>query len=137
MDNAITAMTGHQPNPSSVVKIEAVARALGAEVRVASAFSYRELIKALEELEKVKGPRVLVSQGECRLITKRKFRKKGITLPKFEIVDQKEFEKSKLLEDFACPAFEKTKKGYRINPDLCWGCGVCAQLCPKGIKAKK
>lgn len=137
MDNAVTAMTGQQPNPSSVVKIEEVARAFGAEVKVASAFNQKQLIKALKELKKIKGPRVLVSRGECRLITKRKFRKKGIPLPKFEIIDQKEFKKSKLMEEFSCPAMEKTKKGYRINPDFCWGCAVCAQICPKGIKAKR
>lgn len=135
MDNGVTAMTGHQPNPGSVVKIEDVARALGAEVKVASSFSQKQLIEALRELKEVRGPRVLVSRGECRLLTKRKMRKKGIPLPKFEIVNQKEFEKCKLMEEFSCPAMEKTDSGYRINPDLCWGCAVCAQICPEGIKA--
>jgi len=134
MDNGITAMTGHQPNPGAVVKIEDVARALGAEVRVVSAFSQKQLIEALEELKDVKGPRVLVSRGECRLLTRRKMRKKGVPLPKFEITDQKEFVRSKLMEEFACPAFQKSDGKYYIDPDICWGCGVCAQICPKGIK---
>ena len=153
LDNRITAMTGHQPNPGSgvtgmgekveAVKIEDIIRAFGAEVKTANAFNPKELINVLKELKKIKGPRVLVCKGECRLLTKRKFRKKGVSLPKFEIVDKEEFKKSKLMEEFACPAMEKTSgstgspliESYRINPDLCWGCGVCAQLCPRGIKA--
>ena len=147
LDNKITAMTGHQPHPGSgitgmgekvePIKIEDVVKAFGAEVRVVNAFNQKELIAALNELRKIKSPRVLVSKGECRLLTKRKFRKKGVPLPKFEIVDQKAFEKSRLLEEFACPAMERTKKGYRINPDLCWGCGVCVQICPQGIKLRQ
>jgi indolepyruvate ferredoxin oxidoreductase alpha subunit len=64
-------------------------------------------------------------------------RKKGVTLPTFEIIDQEEFEKSGLIREFACPAMAKAKKGCRINPELCWGCGVCAQICPQGIKATR
>ena len=145
MDNRVTAMTGHQPNPGSgftgvgekvePVKIEEIARAFGAEVRVVGAFNQKQLLKTLKELKEIRGPRVLISQGECRLLTKRRIQKEGRSLPKFEIVDQKEFEKSRLMEEFACPAMEKTEEGFRINPDLCWGCGVCAQICPEGIKA--
>lgn len=143
MDNSITAMTGHQPNPGSgftgmgdkvnPVKIEEVAKALGAEVKVANSFNQKELIQALRELKKIKGPRVLVSRGECRLLTKRK----GIPLPKFQIVDQEQFKKSEeLLEEFACPGIVKIKKNeetiYRIDPDMCRGCSVCMQIAPKG-----
>ncbi len=134
MDNGITAMTGHQPNPGSVAKIEEIAEALGAEVRIANAFSQKELLAALEELKDIKGPRVLISRGECRLLTKRKMRKKGLPLPKFEIINQKEFAESKLMEEFACPAMEKTREDYQINPDLCWGCAVCSQICPVGVR---
>ncbi len=134
MDNGITAMTGHQPNPGSVAKIEEIAKALGAEVRIANAFSQKELLAALEELKDIKGPRVLISRGECRLLTKRKMRKKGLPLPKFEIINQKEFAKSELMDEFACPAMEKTREDYQINPDLCWGCAICSQICQKGIK---
>ena len=136
MDNGITAMTGHQPNPgsNSEIKIEKIASALGAEVRVASAFSQKSLTAALEELKEIKGPRVLVSRGECRLLTKRKMRKKGQSFSTFEITDSDEFKKSKLMDDFACPAFQKVDGRYRIDPEMCWGCTVCSQICPKGIR---
>ncbi len=143
MDNGITAMTGHQPNPgsNSEIKIEGIAKALGAEVRVANAFSQKSLIAALKELKELKGPRVLVSRRECRLLTRRKMRQKGQALPHrqagfqtFKVVDSLEFGKSKLMDEFACPAFQKANGNYRIDPDMCWGCTVCSQICPKGIK---
>ena len=139
MDNEITAMTGHQPNPgsNSVIKIEEIAQALGAEVRVASAFSQKSLLTALEELKKIKGPRVLVSRGECRLLTKRKMRQKGQALQTFKVVDSGEFEKSRLMDEFACPAFQKSNSEFKIDPDLCWGCAVCSQICPTGIRSRQ
>lgn len=144
MDNGITAMTGHQPHPGTgvtgmgekveKVKIDEVVKAFGAEVRVANAFSHKSLVAALEELKEIKGPRVLVSRGECRLLTKRKLRKKGLTFSTFKVVDSAAFQQSGLMNEFTCPAFGKTDDKYYIDEDLCWGCVVCSQICPKGIR---
>jgi len=36
----------------------------------------------------------------------------------------------------SCPAIERQEKSVRINPALCIGCGMCAQVCPfKAIKS--
>jgi indolepyruvate ferredoxin oxidoreductase alpha subunit len=147
LDNGITAMTGHQPHPGSgftgmdkkiePVKIEEVAKALGAEVRVASAFNQKELLRVLKELKKIEGPRVLVSKGECRLLTVRRMRRKNIPVPKFQIKEEKFKNYDQLVKNFSCPAIVKIrKKGkvtYKIDPSLCWGCGVCRQIFPKGV----
>jgi len=143
MDNEITAMTGHQPNPGAVVKIEEIVRALGSNVKVANAFNQKQIIAALEGLKEIKGPRVLVSRGECRLLTRRKLRQKGKALPAgqagqaglqtFKVVGSEEFENFGLMDEFACPAFQKSNGNYLIDPGLCWGCGVCSQICPTGI----
>jgi len=148
LDNAITAMTGHQPHPGSgftgmgekvePVKIEDVVKALGAEVRVSSAFSQKQLIQALQELKNIKGPKVLVSRGECRLLTRRQFRAKGLTLPVYEIDQEKCTKCGICTNDFACPAIVKAtvepggEQVYSINQDICLGCAVCMQICPKG-----
>ena len=146
MDNSVTAMTGHQPHPGTGItatgdavkplKIEEIAKALGAEVRVANAFNQKELVATLNELKGMKGLRVMISRGECRLVTKRKFREKGIPFVIYEI-DQEKCKKCGICTDkFACPAiFEiRKRKGeqpkYWIDPDLCWGCTVCSQVCP-------
>lgn len=148
LDNGITAMTGHQPHPGSgftgmgdevePVKIEEIVKALGAEVRVANAFNQKQLVQALEELRNVKGPKVLISRGECRLLTRRKFRAKGIPIPMFQIDQEKCTKCGLCTNDFACPAIIKApmesgeESIYSINLDICLGCGVCAQICPEG-----
>jgi indolepyruvate ferredoxin oxidoreductase alpha subunit len=148
LDNAITAMTGHQPHPGSgftgmgekvePVKIEDVVKALGAEVKVSNAFSQKQLIQALQGLKSIKGPKVLVSRGGCRLLTRRQFRAKGLTLPVFEIDQGKCTKCGICTNDFACPAIVKAtvepggEPVYSINPDMCLGCAVCMQICPEG-----
>jgi len=147
LDNAITAMTGHQPHPGSgftgtgervePVKIEDVVKAFGAEVRVSSSFSQKQLIQALQELKAIKGPKVLISRGECRLLTRRKFRAKGIAMPIFQISQEECTKCGICTNDFACPAIIKTMEHgeepiYSINPDICTGCAVCMQICPEG-----
>lgn len=148
LDNSITAMTGHQPHPGSgftgmgekvePVKIEDVTKALGAEVRVSSAFSQKQLTQTLQELKNIKGPKVLISRGECRLLTRRQFHAKGLTLPVFEIDQEKCIKCGICTDDFACPAIVKATAGpggepaYSINPDICLGCAVCMQVCPEG-----
>jgi len=144
MDNRITAMTGHQPHPGAgftgmgdkvePLDIAKIAEAMGAKVRVANSFSQKDLTEKISELKKEKGLRVLISKGECRLLTKRKLKEK--TFPIFEI-DQDKCKKCGICTDhFACPAISEIRKKpgekptYYINPDLCWGCSVCMQICP-------
>ncbi len=152
LDNHVTAMTGHQPhpgsgftatsNPTKAIDIAEVAKALGAEVRVVNSFNQKQLKQALQELKEVKGPRVLVSRGECRLFWKRSMAKKGLSWPVFEI-DQNKCQKCGVCTDkFSCPAIIKDTSGalpvFKIDPNLCWGCSVCAQVCPYGaIRVKK
>ncbi len=147
MDNAITAMTGHQPHPGSgftgmgekvkPVKIEDVIKGFGAKVRVVGAFNQRKLIEALEELREIEGPRVLVARGECRLLTRRRLKSKGIPIVKYVIdADQWKVHEDleEIAEQFACPAFmQGEESGYYIDLDLCWGCGVCKQIFPVGV----
>lgn len=148
MDNSYTAMTGHQPNPGTGItgmgektkqlRIEDVAKALGAEVRIANSFSQKQLVDTMKELKKKKGPRVLISRGECRLITKRNLEKTNTSFTKFSI-DKELCRKCGICTDhFACPAIREIRKKahekpvYYIDPELCWGCSVCMQICPYG-----
>jgi indolepyruvate ferredoxin oxidoreductase alpha subunit len=152
LDNAITAMTGHQPHPGTgitgmgetvtPIKVEEVIQGMGVAVEVASAFTQKDLLEKIKKLKKVKTAKVLVSRGECRLLTRRNYRRKGIKFIKFQI-DQDKCKKCSVCTDkFACPAIKEVrkKKGevpiYTIDLDLCWGCSVCAQVCPyHAIKA--
>jgi len=141
LDNRITAMTGHQPNPgvgitgmgekTKVIAIEDIAKAMGVEnVKVVDPFAVKLMINTIKEFLKKDNVSVIVAKRECQLLAVRKKRKKGIKIPKFEI-DQTKCKKAGIcLHELACPAIYFEKGIYRINKNICTGCGVCAQICP-------
>lgn len=150
LDNRITAMTGHQPNPgmgktgmgepTKKIVIADIAKACGADVVASTnAFNIKQTENKVKSLIKKPGVKVLISKGECRLLFMRNARKKGIKLPVFEIDSKKCTECSECLLQLSCPAIHRDEGGKcYIDADFCWGCGVCAQLCSKGaIKARK
>ncbi|MFC1728308.1 indolepyruvate ferredoxin oxidoreductase subunit alpha [Nanoarchaeota archaeon] len=150
LDNRWTAMTGHQPNPAmgltgmgdqtKEIKIEEVVKGLGVEnVDLSNSFNLKDTKGKAKELFKKNGASVLVSKGECRLQFMRRARSKGVKVPVFEI-DKKKCTKCGIcLYDYGCPAIQRDKKGdYFIDPDLCWGCSACMQVCPvNAISIKK
>ena len=136
LNNDTTAMTGHQPIPATCrtpvcdalddIKIENVVKALGiTNVKTANAFNQKELLQTIKELTDKNELGVLISQGECRLLTKRKLRKQGKKFLTYQINPDKKEQAIKDLNGFACPAIIEGK----INSDLCWG---CLQLCEPG-----
>ena len=149
MDNAITAMTGHQPHPGSGVlasgkeknpiKIEDVVKAFGIKnVKVVNAYDQKGLQAVVKEFAAKDELSVIVSRGMCRLLMKRKVRRSGGKFATFEIDESKCKLCRTCLERFACPAIEIEGNKIQINKDLCWGCGVCAQICPAGaIKPRR
>jgi len=141
LDNHTTAMTGHQPNPgikakilpqsTKPVKIEDIAKAMGADyVKVVNAFAVRQITKALEEAKNVNGVSVIITRGACALVSAREKRKKGIPKIPFEIDYNKCTKCRVCIDEFGCPAIVWTDKPW-IDPILCDGCGVCAQICPE------
>jgi len=145
LNNDTTAMTGHQPIPAGCrtpvcdaiddIKIEKVVKSLGiTNIKTANTYNQKELQKTIQELTEKKELGVLISQGECRLLTKRKLRKEGKKFLTYQINPDKKEEVKESLKDFACPAIIDGE----INSDLCWGCTICLQLCPPGaITIKK
>lgn len=145
LDNGTTAMTGHQPHPGTgitgmqeptkAISLEEIARAcVGiANVKVVNVFNVSEFIDAVKKFYVQEGVSVIIARGKCRLLFVRELARKEVKLPKAEIFDENEVKKClKELEEFGCPAIRKAKKLY-IDKNLCWGCGVCSQIC-KGIK---
>jgi indolepyruvate ferredoxin oxidoreductase alpha subunit len=149
MDNRITAMTGHQPNPSTgitgmgevsgEIKIEDIVKGMGVEnVRVVDPFNVNFMIKTVKELLQKDKVSVIVAKRECQLLVMRKRRREGIKTVKFE-VDQKLCKMCETcLSELACPAIKKEKGKMVIDKDMCTGCAVCVQICPnKAIKPVK
>jgi len=141
LDNRITAMTGHQPNPSmgktgmgetvEEISIENVMKGFGVKnVKTVDPFNVKEMIASIKEFLDKNEPSVIVAKRECRLLTVRRARKEGIKLPVFEI-DQKKCKKNGIcLEQIGCPAITKENGTYKIEKDLCNGCSLCFQICP-------
>lgn len=135
LDNRVTAMTGHQDNPGTgrtlqgeatkEIGFEPLLRALGMDhVQTVNAFDLREVERALREAVKRDEASALVVQGECALLPEA--RKRYVPLR----VDQDRCNGCGLCFRVGCPAVIKQADGKAfIDPLLCTGCEVCAQVC--------
>ncbi len=158
MDNSWTAMTGHQPSPSSGMTatmhpskklwIENIAKSLGIKnVWTVDPYNIKEteevIMKAIETSFNEGVPSLVVARRECALQIARRASRKGIELLTYT-VNQDKCIGCTLCVQLGCPAvgWDKSKKKAFIDPVLCVGCDLCAQVCPvkaivpakKGIK---
>ena len=150
LDNRITAMTGHQPNPgmgvtamgerTKEIMIETMAKACGVDsinVKTVDPYNFKATYDAIKSALDKKQLSVIVARRECQLLATRRKMKEGIEIQKFEI-DAAACKKCGIcLRQFGCPAIHMEGRNYVIDDVLCTGCGVCAQVCPsKAIKPK-
>lgn len=137
LDNRITAMTGHQPNPNTgrtacgvetpAVSLDAVCRACGVTfVESVDPFDITGTVNVLQEAKKHQGVKVVIARQMCVISARRAGVKRGRYL-----VDADECTGCGTCVRFGCPAIEFSDEKAQIN-DLCSGCSVCAQLCPAG-----
>jgi indolepyruvate ferredoxin oxidoreductase alpha subunit len=149
LDNGTTAMTGHQPNPGvdmhelgiegyGRVSIEAVVKALGVQhVTTIRPFNTKKSIATIREALEFKGVSVVISQELCTLYAKSLKKPRGRA---FYVSDACKNHRD-CIDDLACFAFYLQDGRVKIDPDLCAGCSVCAQICPekaiRPIKAEK
>jgi indolepyruvate ferredoxin oxidoreductase alpha subunit len=146
LDNTATAMTGFQPHPGTgrtamgeparAIKIEDVCRSLGVPVEVCDPFNFKDTTDTLLKMMAIdNGVRVVVMKRECELIRGRR------DAPPFTVSVNPDI----CLGDdcgcdrlctriFLCPGlrFNKETGKSEIDPILCTGCGVCADICPQG-----
>lgn len=150
MDNRWTAMTGHQPTPetginwsgkkSKSVNIKDIVSALGVDyVRTADPFNVKNTIAMFEEAMKKTGVRVVISQQECILESRRRSRtaieelkEKGVK----QYIDVNEdacIFCEECVKEFGCPAMTVTEfegeKVSHIDMSRCVECMVCKQIC--------
>ena len=139
LDNGTTAMTGHQPNPGvdmkklnldgyNQISIEKVVSSLGvSHVSVIRPYKVQKSIEAIKEALDVKGVSVIISRQMCTLYAKSL--KKLKALP-FYISDKCKNHRT-CVNELACPAFYIQDERVKIDPVMCVGCAVCAQICPE------
>ncbi|MBC9784675.1 indolepyruvate ferredoxin oxidoreductase subunit alpha [Heliobacterium chlorum] len=132
LDNSITAMTGHQHNPSTgqtlmgqeapAVDMVALVKALGVkrvvEVDPLDVDKVKQVVKAEVAAEE---PSVIITRRPCALIVKN-------TEKPLQVEGCKG---CKACIRLGCPAlsFDRATRKAVVNSALCTGCGVCARVC--------
>lgn len=144
MDNRITGMTGHQDNPgtgktlqqeeTSEIDIESLVKTLGIKlVKSVDAFKVEEVESTLKEWINTDEPAVLITKGDCALLPSARKRWRPIK------IDSEKCNGCTLCFRIGCPAIIKSEKLdekfnrplAEIDPLLCTGCEICAQICPR------
>lgn len=138
LDNRITAMTGHQPSPSSgftatgeevnPINIEGILKSSGImNVEVSDPYDLKSTKKAFIDALSRRGPSAIVLRRMCSLVARRM----NLTLSP-STVDQEKCSGCHLcIRTLSCPAISVGGDGkVEIDPATCNGCGICAQICP-------
>ncbi len=141
LDNSITGMTGHQPNPTTgftikgeptkQVNLVALAQAIGISadrIRIADPFDLDNFEKVVKEETSVDEPSVIISQRPCALLKTAKY--SGC----YEITDK--CKNCKMCLKLGCPAISLKDGKILINKELCNGCGLCKNICKFGAIEK-
>jgi indolepyruvate ferredoxin oxidoreductase alpha subunit len=144
LDNRTTAMTGRQENPGTgwtlqhqgtpAVSLEALSKAMGIEdVHTVDSYDLAQVEEALRTSLDSEGPSVIIARRQCALLGEA--RKQYLPLR----VDADKCIACDICLRIGCPALFKGDEVYaktgknkvRIDPLLCTGCEVCAQICPR------
>jgi indolepyruvate ferredoxin oxidoreductase alpha subunit len=142
LDNLTTAMTGHQPHPSTGRTLkgeetakgdfEALARAMGyEEVRTVDPLNLKELEEGLKASLDSDQPAVLVTRSPCIFLYDER--------PPIYEVDLERCNACGLCFEIGCPAIIRSDEIHEksgeakaeINSILCFGCDVCEQVCAR------
>jgi indolepyruvate ferredoxin oxidoreductase alpha subunit len=144
LDNRTTGMTGHQQNPGTghtlqmqetpPLELEPIVRALGIErIKTVDAYDVKAVEAAMKEFVKADGPSVLITRRECALLPEARRR----WLPLKVMAEQ--CNGCTMCFRIGCPAILKSdeldiktqRPKAQIDPLLCTGCEVCAQVCAR------
>lgn len=135
LDNATTAMTGHQPHPgtgktmmgeiSRKVDIAGVLGAVGVgHVAKADPLDLKAAVEAVREAAAVKGVSAVIFESPCIAVTK--------PGPTYRVDAQRCTGCKRCIRELGCPAMVLENNKVKIEPSMCYGCSVCAQVCPFG-----
>jgi indolepyruvate ferredoxin oxidoreductase alpha subunit len=149
-DNRVIASTGHQPHPAAfgltamdeptkMLDIPEIARACGADfVEVVNPYDVKKTMEVVEKAFKTEGVSVVVMRQVCAVVAERQMGGRALMEINLYQIDQ---EKCLYINkgvcgicfnQLGCPSFEVDHKTQQLFIDslTCFGCGVCAQICP-------
>lgn len=136
MDNGWTAMTGMQVNPGTGeasqptgnrrIDIAQLIPVLGVEhFFVIDPFDLDESAAAIEKALMLPGVKVVLSRQECAIQAQRR----GLNAGRVRVVPDNCTLCKQCITITGCPAIEISEESIVIDPVLCYGCGLCAQVC--------
>lgn len=135
LDNATTAMTGHQVHPGTgktmmgniveKVSIEKILQAIGISyIKTVNPLDLKTAVETVKEAAAQSGVKVIIFQSPCIALIKPE--------PKLAVDEKKCINCRKCIKELGCPAIVKAGEKVRIDADLCYGCGICTSVCPTG-----
>ncbi len=135
LDNSTTAMTGHQPHPGTgktmmgdivnKVSIVKILEAMGlTKVCTVNPLDLDEAVRMVKEVADLPGVKAIIFKSPCIAVTKPEVQ---CTIHKDRCINCK-----KCIRELGCPAITVEDGKVVIEPDLCFGCGICKAVCPVG-----
>ncbi len=151
VDNAGTAMTGFQPHPGvqndamgvkrPSISIDELCSSLRVPVVVVDPYNMEETVRQLlTMLRDGTGVRALICRRECALIRASKgYRPFLMHVDKGRCIGGDCGCNRYCTRVFRCPGLSWDRQAGRVVVDeaICTGCGVCADICPKGAILKE
>lgn len=140
LDNSTTAMTGHQPHPgtgntmmgeiSQKISIENVLKGIGVtSVETVNPLDLTASKEAVNNAISKKGVKAIIFKSPCIAVSKPQFR--------YTINQEKCIKCKKCIKELGCPAIVMKDEKVVIESSLCFGCSICAQVCPVGAIEKE
>jgi indolepyruvate ferredoxin oxidoreductase alpha subunit len=136
MDNGWTSMTGMQVNPGTCeqfqqagnarLDIARIIPALGVEqFWVVDPFDLAGTAKTIQDALKLPGVKVILARQECVIPARRR----GLTAGTVRVADEKCNLCKLCIVVTGCLAITLGKDAIVIDPEQCYGCGLCAAAC--------
>lgn len=135
LDNSTTAMTGHQPHPgtgvtmmgdvAAKISIENILRGIGLTwIETVDPLNLELAVNTVKRAAGEKGVRAVIFRSPCIAVAKP---------GKLYKVKQDSCTKCKVcISQLGCPAIAVNDGAVVVEPSLCYGCGLCSQVCPSG-----
>ncbi|HPI93282.1 MAG TPA: thiamine pyrophosphate-dependent enzyme [Deltaproteobacteria bacterium] len=148
LDNATTAMTGHQPTPATghvasdyegrTLELEEILRGCGIRtVTVHDPYDvtgFKAVMKDAYARTKDEGVTAVIARHPCIRDRQARARQESFVM---EVTDECTL-CGVCVKEFECPGLSLGEEKAVIDMTLCIGCGVCAEVCPsKAITAGK
>jgi indolepyruvate ferredoxin oxidoreductase alpha subunit len=136
LDNGWTSMTGMQVNPGTSedfqpegnrrVDLAELIPAMGVEhFFVMDPFELDEATGIVQQALELPGVKVILARQECAIQSQRR----GASAGQVKVLPEKCTQCKLCITVTGCPAITLTEESIEIDPALCYGCGLCAQVC--------